>query len=157
KKEGGLDILVTSSGRADPEELGKITEDAFDATFDLNARATLFTVQKALPLIRNGGSVILVGSIAGDVGVGGYSTYRASKAAVRSFTRTWTREFSARGIRFNTLSPGPIDTPFFDGMADSVQADNEIRAQFAAAVPLNRLGRPDEIAAAALFLASDDS
>jgi NAD(P)-dependent dehydrogenase (short-subunit alcohol dehydrogenase family) len=156
-KEGRLDILVAGSGRAEPEELGKITEESFDATFDLNARATLFTVQKGLPLIRNGGSVILVGSIAGQLGVGGYSTYSASKAALRSFTRTWTREFNDRGIRFNTLSPGPIDTPFFDGQADSVEAANEIKAQFAAAVPLNRLGRPEEIAAAALFLASDDS
>jgi NAD(P)-dependent dehydrogenase (short-subunit alcohol dehydrogenase family) len=156
-KVGGLDILVASAGRAEPEELGKITEESFDATFDLNARATLFTVQKALPLLRNGGSVILVGSIAGNVGVRGYSTYSATKTALRSYTRTWTREFSDRGIRFNTLSPGPIDTPFFEGQADSMEAANEIKAQFAAAVPLNRLGRPDEIAAAAMFLASDDS
>ena len=107
--------------------------------------------------MRDGGSVILVGSIAGYVGVRGYSTYSATKAALRSYTRTWTREFNDRGIRFNTLSPGPIDTPILDGQADSVEAANEIKAQFAAAVPLNRLGRPDEIAAAALFLASDDS
>ena len=156
-EEGGLDILVASSGRALPEELGKITEENFDATFDLNARATLFTVQKPLPLIRNGGSVILVGSIAGNVGIRGYTTYSATKAALRSYTRTWTREFSDRGIRFNTLSPGPIDTPFFDGPADSVGAAETVKEQFAAAVPLNRLGRPDEIGAAALFLASDDS
>jgi NAD(P)-dependent dehydrogenase (short-subunit alcohol dehydrogenase family) len=156
-KEGGLDILVANSGRVEPEELGKITEENFDATFDLNARGTLFTVQKALPLIRNGGAVILVGSIAGYVGVPGYSTYSATKAALRSYTRTWTREFNDRGIRFNTLSPGPIDTPIMDGQADSMEAANELKAQFAAAVPLNRLGRPDEIAAAALFLASDDS
>ncbi|MDT5256950.1 MAG: hypothetical protein QOD10_2030 [Mycobacterium sp.] len=154
---GGLDILVANSGRVEPEELGKITEENFDRTFELNARATLFTVQKALPLIRNGGSVILVGSVAGYLGIPGYSTYSATKAALRSYTRTWTREFNDRGIRFNTLSPGPIDTPIMDGQADSVEAANEIKAQFAAAVPLNRLGRPDEIAAAALFLASDDS
>ena len=91
------------------------------------------------------------------MGVGGYTTYSASKAALRSYTRTWTREFNDCGIRFNTLSPGPIDTPFFDGQADSVEATNEIKAQFAAAVPLNRLGRPEEIASAALFLASDDN
>jgi NAD(P)-dependent dehydrogenase (short-subunit alcohol dehydrogenase family) len=156
-QQGGLDILVTSSGRVEPEELGKITEENFDATFDVNARATLFTVQKALPLIRNGGSVILLGSIAGYVGVRGYSTYSATKAALRSYSRTWTQEFSDRGVRFNTLSPGPVETPMFNGQADSVEAANEVKAAFIAAVPLNRLGRPEEIAAAALFLASDDS
>ena len=156
-EEGGLDILVVNSGRVEPEELGKITEQNFDRTFDLNARGSLFTVQKALPLMRTGGSVILIGSIAGYVGIPGYTTYSATKAALRSYTRTWTREFNDRGIRFNTLSPGPIDTPILDGQADSVEAAYEIKAQFAAAVPLNRLGRPDEIAAAALFLASDDS
>jgi NAD(P)-dependent dehydrogenase (short-subunit alcohol dehydrogenase family) len=156
-QEGGLDILVASAGRVEPEELGKITEENFDRTFEINARATLFTVQKALPLIRNAGSVVLVGSIAGYVGVPGYTTYSATKAALRSYTRTWTREFNDRGIRFNTLSPGPIETPMFNEQADSEEAFNEIRAQFVAAVPLNRLGRPEEIAAAALFLASDDS
>jgi NAD(P)-dependent dehydrogenase (short-subunit alcohol dehydrogenase family) len=157
EEEGGLDILVANSGRVEPEELGKITEENFDATFDLNARATLFTVQKALPLIRTGGSVIMVGSVAGYVGIPGYSTYSATKAALRSYTRTWTREFNDRGIRFNTLSPGPVDTPIMDGQADSVEAANAIKAQFAAAIPLNRLGRPEEIAAAALFLASDEA
>jgi PPOX class probable F420-dependent enzyme len=97
----------------------------------------------------DGGSVILIGSTAGYLGIRGYSAYSATKAALRSYTRTWTRESNDRGIRFNTLSPGPIDTAMLDGQAD--------KAQFAAAVPLNRLGRPEEIAAAALFLASDDS
>ena len=156
-EKGALDILVVNSGRVEPEELGEITEVNFDLTFDLNARAALFTVQKALPLIRNGGSVILVASIAGYVGIRGYSTYSATKAALRSYTRTWTREFNDRGIRFNTLSPGPIDTPIMDGQADSPEGAAAIRAAFASAIPLNRMGRPDEIAAAALFLASDDS
>jgi NAD(P)-dependent dehydrogenase (short-subunit alcohol dehydrogenase family) len=156
-EKGALDILVVNSGRVEPEELGEITEENFDLTFDLNARAALFTVQKALPLIRNGGSVILVASIAGYVGIRGYSTYSATKAALRSYTRTWTREFNDRGIRFNTLSPGPIDTPIMDGQADSPEGAAAIRAAFAAAIPLNRMGRPEEIAAAALFLASDES
>ena len=157
EEAGGLDILVVNSGRVEPEELGKITEENFDRTFDLNARGSLFTVQKALPLMRTAGSVILVGSIAGYVGIPGYSTYSATKAALRSYVRTWTREFGDRGIRFNTLSPGPVDTPIMDGQADSGEEANAIKAKFAAAVPLNRMGRPHEIAAAALFLASDDS
>jgi NAD(P)-dependent dehydrogenase (short-subunit alcohol dehydrogenase family) len=156
-EKGALDILVVNSGRVEPEELGKITEANFDLTFDLNAKAALFTVQKALPLMRDGGSVILVGSVAGYVGINGYSTYSATKAALRSYARTWTRELNDRNIRFNTLSPGPIDTPIMDGQADSPEAAAEIRATFAAAIPLNRMGRPEEIAAAALFLASDDS
>jgi NAD(P)-dependent dehydrogenase (short-subunit alcohol dehydrogenase family) len=147
--EVGLDILVANSAWVEPETLGTITEENFDDTFNLNARATLFTVQKALPLIRIGGSVILIGSAAGSMGIPGNSAYSATKAALRSYTRTWTREFNDRGIRFNTLSPGPIDTPMLDRQPD--------KAQYAAAVPLNRLGRPEEIAAAALFLASDDS
>jgi NAD(P)-dependent dehydrogenase (short-subunit alcohol dehydrogenase family) len=157
EQKGALDVLVVSSGRFEHEELGKITEENFDATFDLNARATLFTVQKALPLVRTGGSVILIGSVADSLGLPGNSTYSATKAALRSYVRTWTREFTDRGIRFNTLSPGPVETPMIDGAADSVEAADALRAQFVAAIPLNRMGRPEEIAAAALFLASDDS
>jgi NAD(P)-dependent dehydrogenase (short-subunit alcohol dehydrogenase family) len=106
EEKGSLDILVASSGLVEPVELEKITEEHFDRTFDLNARGSLFTVQKALPLMRNGGSVILVGSTAGYSGIRGYSTYSATKAAQRSYVRTWTREFNDSGIRFNTLSPG---------------------------------------------------
>src|SRR5258708_1565842 len=105
--KGGLDILVANSARVEAEMLGKITEENFDATFNLNARATLFTVQKALPLIRTGGSVILIGSAAGHIGVRGYSAYSATKAALRSYTPTWTPAVNAPGIPFNTLSPGP--------------------------------------------------
>src|SRR3981189_2435369 len=157
EEKGALDILVVNSGRVEPEELGKITEENFDLTFDLNARATLFIVQRALPLMRDGGSVILIGSVAGYTGIPGYSTYSATKAALRSYTRTWTREFNVRRIRFNTLNPGPIGTPIVDLQPDSPEGADAIRAAFAAGIPLNRMGRPEEIAAAALFLASDDS
>jgi NAD(P)-dependent dehydrogenase (short-subunit alcohol dehydrogenase family) len=146
---GSIDVLVANSGRAETELLGTVTEENFDATFNVNTRAALFTVQKALPLIRTGGCVILIGSTAGYLGLTGYSAYSASKAALRSYVRTWTRESDDRGIRFNLLSPGPIDTAMLDSQTD--------KAEFAAAVPLNRLGRPQEIASAALFLASDDS
>ena len=146
---GSIDVLVANSGRAETELLGTVTEENFDATFNVNTRAALFTVQKALPLIRTGGSVILIGSTAGYLGLNGYSAYSASKTALRSYVRTWTRESDDRGIRFNTLSPGPIDTSMLDSQTD--------KAAFAAAVPLNRLGRPEEIASAALFLASADS
>jgi NAD(P)-dependent dehydrogenase (short-subunit alcohol dehydrogenase family) len=152
--EEGAYVFITGRRQS---ELGKVTEENFDLTFDLNARAALFTVQKALPLMREGGSVILVGSVAGYVGINGYSTYSATKAALRSYVRTWTREFGDRGIRFNTLSPGPIDTPIMDAQASTPEEADQIRATFAAAIPLNRMGRAEEIAAAALFLASDDS
>jgi NAD(P)-dependent dehydrogenase (short-subunit alcohol dehydrogenase family) len=155
-EKGRLDILVANSGRVEPEEFGKITEENFDKTFDLNARAALFTAQKALPLMRDGGSIILVGSIAGYKGIDGYSTYSATKAAVRSYARTWTREFKDRGIRINTLSPGPIDTPIMDGQADTKEGADAIRAGFASVIPLGRMGQPEEVAAA-YFLASDES
>ena len=157
ERSGRLDILFANAGIGEFVPLGQITEAHFDRIFGVNVRGTVFTVQKALPLMRDGGSVILVGSVAGYVGIPGYSTYSATKAAERSYVRTWTREFNDRGIRFNTLSPGPIDTPIMDAQADSPEEADAIRAQFAAAIPLNRMGRPDEIAAAALFFASDDS
>jgi len=156
REKGKLDILVANSGRVEPEEFGKITEGNFDKTFDLNARATLFTAQKALPLMRDGGSIVLVGSIAGYKGINGYTTYSATKAAVRSYARTWTHEFKDRGIRINTLSPGPIDTPIMDGQADTKEGADAIRAAFASVIPLARMGQPEEVAAA-YFLASDES
>jgi len=154
---GKLDILVANSGLVDPVEFGKITEDSFDRTFDLNARATLLTAQKALSLMRDGGSIVLVGSIAGHKGINGYTTYSATKAALRSYARTWAREFKDRGIRVNTLSPGPIDTPIMDSQADSKEGADAIRAAFASVIPLARLGQPEEVAAAAYFLASEES
>lgn len=151
QQAGKIDILVANSGMADALSIDKITEDHFDKTFDLNARATLFTVQKALPLMTNGGSIVLIGSIADSIGTPGYTAYNASKAAVRSFSRTWTNELAARHIRVNTLSPGPIDTPMM------LAASEEVRGFLMSKIPLGRLGRPEEVAAAALFLASDES
>jgi len=157
EEKGKLDVLVANSGRVEPEEFGSVTEENFDKTFALNARAALFTAQKALPLLRDGGSIVLVGSIAGSKGINGYSTYSATKAAVRSYARTWTQEFKDRGIRINTLSPGPIDTPIMDGQADTKEGADAIRAAFASVIPLGRMGQPEEVAAAAYFLASDES
>jgi len=152
KREAGrLDIVVANSGRGGSSPLEGITEEHFDTIFDLNARATVFTVQKALPLMTAGGSIILVGSVAGSVGFPGSTAYSASKAAIRSFARTWTSEVAPRGIRVNTISPGPIETGMMDGAPD------EMKQFFISRIPLGRLGKPEEVAAATLFLASDQS
>jgi NAD(P)-dependent dehydrogenase (short-subunit alcohol dehydrogenase family) len=156
-EKGKIDVVVANSGLVDPQEFGQITEESFDRTFNLNARGTLFTAQRALPLMNDGGSIILVGSIAAYTGVDGYTTYSATKAALRSYARTWTKELKDRGIRVNNLSPGPIDTPIMDSQADSKEGADAIRAAFASVIPLGRMGRPEEVAAAALFLASDES
>ncbi|MER5661114.1 SDR family NAD(P)-dependent oxidoreductase [Streptomyces mirabilis] len=157
EEKGKIDVVVANSGLVDPQVFGRITEASFDRTFNVNARGTLFTAQKALPLMNDGGSIILVGSIAGHVGVEGYTTYSATKAALRSYARTWTKELKGRGIRVNVLSPGPIDTPIMDSQADSKEGADAIRAAFASVIPLGRMGRPEEVAAAAVFLASDES
>jgi NAD(P)-dependent dehydrogenase (short-subunit alcohol dehydrogenase family) len=148
---GKLDILVTSSGISEYSTIDEISEEHFDKAFDVNVRGMVFAVQRAAPLMPPGGAIVLIGSIAGFIGTPGYGAYGASKAAVRSFARTWTNELAARGIRVNTLSPGPTDTPMFDGIGA------EVRRSLVAQIPLGRLGRPDEVAAAALFLASDES
>lgn len=150
-KKGKLDILVANSGVAEHSPLESITEEHYDKTFDLNARATLFTVQKAVPLMSDSAAIVLIGSIAGSIGTPGYGAYNASKAAMRSFARTWTKEFGDRGIRVNTLSPGPIETDMMQ------KAGEEIKAVFRDLIPLRRFGQPEEVAAAALFLASDES
>jgi NAD(P)-dependent dehydrogenase (short-subunit alcohol dehydrogenase family) len=151
KEKGRIDVLFASAGRGEFGKLGEITEEHFDATFSLNVRGTLFTVQKALPLFADGGSIILNGSIAGIKGFPNFSVYSASKAAVRSFARTWLVDLKERGIRVNILSPGTIDTPALDPLGPAA------KATFAALVPRGQIGRPEEIATVALFLASSDS
>jgi NAD(P)-dependent dehydrogenase (short-subunit alcohol dehydrogenase family) len=155
---GHLDVIVANAGSIERKNLGDVTEEHFDHTFDLNARGTLFTVQKALPLLRTGGSIILMGSITAFKGDPGAGTYSAAKAAVRSYARTWAAEFGDRGLRVNVLSPGPIDTLIIDGQAEYFGQDPvALRTQMSALVPMGRLGLPEEIASGALFLASDES
>jgi NAD(P)-dependent dehydrogenase (short-subunit alcohol dehydrogenase family) len=151
-KKAGIDIVFASAGIGDFNvPLGSVTEASFDSTFNVNVRGTLFTVQKALPLMRDGGSIILNGSIASMKGFPGMSVYNASKAAVRSFARSWTSDLKARKIRVNVISPGTIDTGVFVGVP------KEVKDQFVSLIPMGRIGEPREIATAALFLASDDS
>lgn len=150
-RAGRLDILVYSSGVSEPASLEESTEEHIDRAFGLNVRAMVLTVQQAVSQMGEGGTIVLLGSIAGSMAVPGYGTYAASKAAVRSYARTWTSELAPRGIRVNTLSPGPTDTPMFS------QASDDVRQTLSAQIPVKRLGNPDEVAAAALFLASDDS
>lgn len=157
RERGVIDILVANAGFIDPESLAETTEENFDRTFGVNVRGLLFTVQKALPLFRDGGAIVLISSIAAFKGIPRYTAYSATKASVRSFVRTWTAELKDRGIRVNAISPGAIDTPIIDAQAATKEGADAIRASFTAATPLNRLGRPEEIAAAALFLASDES
>ena len=151
--KGQIDILFASAGVGELDKpLGSVTEKGFDDTFNVNVRGTLFTVQRALPLIRDGGSIILNGSVAAVKGVPGAGVYSASKAAVRSFARTWTAELRDRKIRVNVISPGSIgDTGTFDGISQ------DVRNLFISMIPTGRLGESREIATAALFLASSDS
>jgi NAD(P)-dependent dehydrogenase (short-subunit alcohol dehydrogenase family) len=151
-KKGSIDILFASAGIGEFNvPLGSVTERNFDDTFNTNVRGTLFAVQKALPLFRSGGSIILTGSIASIKGFPGLSVYNASKAAVRSFARSWTSDLKDRKIRVNVLSPGTIDTGVFVGVP------KEVKDQFVSLIPMGRIGQPREIATAALFLASEDA
>lgn len=154
---GRIDILFANAGIALPTPLEAVDEEHFDRHFDINVKGLLFTVQKALPLIVDGGAIVLNSSVANTKGMAGFSVYAATKAAVRSFTRTWTAELKDRKIRVNTISPGPIETPIFDKMGLPAQQAEEFGAHIAEAVPLGRFGKAEEIAKAVLFLASSDS
>ena len=149
--KGSIDILFANAGGAEFLPLPLVTEDHFDKIVNLNMRSVLFTVQKALPLLKDHASIIITGSIAGTKGLPGMSVYGAAKAALRSFVRIWASELKERGIRVNLLSPGPVDTPAVQ------KSTKEVIQQIVSKVPLNRIGKSEEIAGAAAFLASDDA
>ncbi|MFE3559783.1 SDR family NAD(P)-dependent oxidoreductase [Streptomyces sp. NPDC059193] len=155
QERGSVDVIVANAAFVETVTLAEATPEHFDTTFNTNARGTFFTVQKALPLLNDGGSVVLISSIAHLIGAPVYTTYSAAKAATRSFARSWAAELKERGIRVNSVSPGSVDTPIFEAQAGK-DADG-LREQMRTLVPFNRLGRPEEVAAAVLFLASDDS
>jgi len=157
KEKGALDIIVASAGFVERVSLADSTPEHFDRTFNVNARGTYFTVQKALPLLRNGGSIVLVSSGLHLKGLPEHGTYAATKAAMRSFARTWAMELKDRHIRVNTLSPGAIDTPIIDGQFKTKAEADGAKQFFASITPLGRIGRADEMAKAILFLASDDA
>jgi NAD(P)-dependent dehydrogenase (short-subunit alcohol dehydrogenase family) len=157
RQAGRLDILFANAGVARYAALGEITEELFDSTFDINVKGLVFTVQKALPLLPDGASIILNASIVASKGLPSNSVYAATKAAVRSFARTWTTDLKPRRIRVNAISPGSIDTPGLNDLLASSETGEQRRKMIASAVPLGRFGTPDEIAKAVVFLASDDS
>ena len=157
EKRAGLDIVFANAGGGDLAPLGMISEEQFNRTFDTNVRGTLFTVQKALPLMQSGGSIILTGSTTGSKGTPAFSVYSASKAAVRNFARSWALDLKGSGIRVNVLSPGATLTPGLQSLASSPEEENALVAGLTAQTPLGRIGQPEETAAVALFLASEDS
>jgi NAD(P)-dependent dehydrogenase (short-subunit alcohol dehydrogenase family) len=157
QQKGRIDILFANAGVGELAPLEAITEAQFDKTFGINVKGLLFTVQKALPLFYDGGSIILNASIGASKGIGATSVYSATKAAIRSFARTWTVDLKHRKIRVNAISPGPIDTPAFNSLAQTEQEIEQIKANLVANVPMGRMGSPGEIAKAVSFLASDDS
>ena len=158
EQKGRIDILFANAGVGELVPLGAITEAHFDKTFGINVKGVLFTVQKALPLFQHGGgSIILNASIAASKGVEASSVYSATKAAIRSFARTWTVELKHRKVRVNAISPGMIDTPGLNGLAQSREQIGQFKTSFVSNVPLGRMGSPDEVAKAVSFLASDDS
>ena len=157
QEKGRVDVLFANAGGGVFAPLGSITEEHYDSIFDTNVKGLLFTVQKALPLMPDGGAVILNASIVASKGFPNFSVYSATKAAVRSFARSWTTDLKDRKIRVNVVSPGPIDTPGLAGVSKSEEERQAFYTYMASTVPLGRIGEPDEIAKAAVFLASDDA
>jgi len=157
EQKGKLDIVFANAGGGEFAPLGSITEEHFDKTFNTNVKGLVFTVQKALPLIPDGGSIILNASIVSIKGMAAFSVYSATKAAVRSFARSWTTDLKDRKIRVNVISPGPIDTPAVAHLAKTEEERQALYANLTSLVPLGRIGKPSEIATAAVFLASDDA
>jgi NAD(P)-dependent dehydrogenase (short-subunit alcohol dehydrogenase family) len=151
KVKGRIDVVFANAGVGEFVPFGAVTEEHFDKLFNINVRGTLFTVQKALPLLKDGGSIILNGSVASVKGTAGFGVYAASKAAIRSFVRTWTTDLKDRRIRANVVSPGPINTPLFNRQSP------EVISRIVSTIPMGRTGQPAEVAKVALFLASDDS
>jgi NAD(P)-dependent dehydrogenase (short-subunit alcohol dehydrogenase family) len=157
REKDRLDIVFANAGTAKYAPLGKITEELYDSIFNTNVRGLLFTVQKALPLLPDGASIILNASIVASKGLSANSIYSATKAAVRSFARTWTTDLKDRHIRVNAVSPGSIDTPGLSDLLASSETGQQRLKMISNIVPLGRLGTPDEIAKAVVFLASDDA
>jgi len=157
EKHGRIDVLFANAGGGQIAPLGEITEEHFDRAFDTNVKGLLFTVQKALPLFKDGGSIILNASIVASKGMEAFSVYSATKAAVRSFARCWTTDLKSRKIRVNVVSPGPIDTPGYNNLGLTPAQIEEFKKTVVGAVPMGYMGSADDIAKAVLFLASDDS
>jgi NAD(P)-dependent dehydrogenase (short-subunit alcohol dehydrogenase family) len=157
EKHGHIDILFANAGAGTIAPLAVATEKHFDQTFDVNVKGTFFTVQKALPLFKDGGSIILTSSVTNVLGSPGFSAYAASKAAVRNFARAWTMELKDRKIRVNAMSPGPTDTQALANTGLTAAQAKQAAAQYATQIPMGRSGKPEEIADAVTFLASDES